>query len=104
VAAITTVPGIGRKTAERLVVELRDKVAGMTAAAPAGGRGSVVMPRNERFKDAVAALSRLGYTAGQAQEAVRRAQEDAGVDAPLEDLVRRALAGLGKSPGQVTAR
>ena len=99
VAAITTVPGIGRKTAERLVVELRDKLAAPIAAT--GGRDAGVLPRHERFKDAVAALTRLGYTAAQAQEAVRRAHEGAGADAPLEELVRRALAGLGKTPGPV---
>lgn len=107
VAAITTVPGIGRKTAERLVVELREKVAGFgpePAAAGKGGREGGVMPRNERTKDAVSALSRLGYTAGQAQEAVRRAHEEVGAEAPLEELVRRALVRLGKAPGPAPAR
>jgi holliday junction DNA helicase RuvA len=101
VGALVAVPGIGRKTAERLVVELRDKLEGLpvaAAVAPApkttGPRG--VLPRSERYDDAVAALVRLGYTAPQAQEVVRQASE--GVDeASAEDLVRRSLAMLGKA-------
>jgi Holliday junction DNA helicase RuvA len=96
VGLLTSVPGIGRKTAERLVVELRDKLEGL----PGGGgaeaaREAGVLPRSERWNDAVAALTRLGYTATQAQEAVRRAA-GAEEDPSLEQLVRRALALLGK--------
>lgn len=96
-AALVAIPGVGRKTAERLVVELRDKLDVLATAAPAGGgpdRG--VLPRSERFDDAVAALVRLGYSATQAQDAVRRVAE-AEEGATLEDLVRRALARLGKA-------
>ena len=92
VGALVAVPGIGRKTAERLIVELRDK---LEAPIP-GAREAGVLPRSERYQDAVAALTRLGYTPGQAQEAVRTAAESAD-DLSLEDLVRRALARLGKA-------
>jgi Holliday junction DNA helicase RuvA len=92
VGALVAVPGIGRKTAERLIVELRDKLETPFAAAASE---SAILPRSERFRDAVAALTRLGYTAPQAQEVVRRAAEQAS-DASLEELVRKALA-LGKS-------
>jgi len=102
VGLLTSVPGIGKKTAERLVVELRDKLEVLPplgGAEPVGGGG--LLPRSERWNDAVAALTRLGYTAAQAQEAVRRA---AGTeeDPSLEQLVRRALALLGKpaTPGK----
>ncbi|MBI1796129.1 MAG: Holliday junction branch migration protein RuvA [Candidatus Eisenbacteria bacterium] len=103
-AGLVAIPGVGRKTAERLVVELRDKLdvlaaAGGAPAAPAAGaRG--VLPRSERFDDAVAALVRLGYSAAQAQDVVRRVAED-GDGASLEDLVRRALARLGKAAATV---
>ena len=104
VAALVAIPGIGRKTAERLVVELRDKLVGFetpaTLAEPAGSREPGILPRSERFEDAVAALTRLGYTAAQAQEAVRRAADAAG-ESSAEALVRRALAALGK-PGLVS--
>jgi Holliday junction DNA helicase RuvA len=95
VAALVAVPGIGRKTAERLVVELRDKIELFGVPGP-GSRDGAVLPRNERFEDAVAALLALGYTASQATEALRKvamAQDDLS----LEDLVRRALTRLGKA-------
>jgi holliday junction DNA helicase RuvA len=102
-AALVSVQGVGRKTAERLVVELRDRLelivtAGARTAAepPAAG----VLPKSERFTDAVAALTRLGYSGSQAQEAVRRVGEDA-PDLSLEDIVRRALARLAKATAGV---
>ena len=96
IAVLVAVPGIGRKTAERLIVELRDRVEFLELADSAGSPRSSAVPHSEQFQDAVAALTRLGYTAAQAQDAVRRAGgEDAG--ATLEALVRRALATLSKS-------
>jgi Holliday junction DNA helicase RuvA len=107
IAMITAVNGVGRKTAERLVVELRDKLAFLPlAAAPApaeaGARGRKprVLERSERYEDAVAALLTLGYSASQANDVVRRVSEDAG-DAAAEDLVKRALAVLAR-PSLVT--
>ncbi len=98
IGAIVAVPGIGRKTAERLVVELRDKLdflpAG-SAAAGARGREGGVLPRSERFDDAVAALVTLGYSATQAQDAVRKAGGEQ-PDLSLEDIVKRALLRLAK--------
>jgi len=103
-AAITTVPGVGRKTAERLVVELRDKL-GFLPAAPAAtsseGRGEArpkkarVLEKSQRYEDAVAALVTLGYSAAQAADAVGRVSEEAG-EAAAEDLVKRALAVLAR--------
>ena len=97
IAGLVAIPGVGRKTAERLVVELRDKLDILSAAAgvapePAPG----VLPRAQRFEDAVAALVHLGYSGAQAQEAVRRVAEG-GETLSLEDLVRRALTRLGKA-------
>jgi len=107
--AMTAVPGVGRKTAERLVVELRDKL-GFLPAAPAaasaesGSAGRAKKPRvlekSERYEDAVAALVTLGYSPSQAADAVRRVSEEAG-DAAAEDLVKRALAVLAR-PTMVT--
>jgi Holliday junction DNA helicase RuvA len=96
VGSLIAIPGIGRKTAERLIVELRDKLE----APITGPREPGVLPRSERFQDAVAALTRLGYTAVQAQDAVRKVDETG--EMSLEELVRRALALLGKAA--VTAR
>jgi Holliday junction DNA helicase RuvA len=101
IAALVAVPGIGRKTAERLVVELRDKLESFAPSAPLGAapcgatRATSVLPRNEKFEDAVAALTRLGYTAPQAQEVLRRVSEGH-EDLALEALVKRALALLAR--------
>lgn len=102
IAALVGIPGVGRKTAERLIVELRDKLEVVTAAAGAGAAGPApepsagVLPRSEKFEDAVAALVQLGYSRPQAQEAIRRVAEGA-ESLTLEDLVRRGLARLGKA-------
>ena len=98
-ASLVAIPGVGRKTAERMVVELRDKLdvlATASAAAPGPTPAAGVLPRSERYQDAVAALVQLGYSGAQAQEAIRRVAEG-GESLTLEDLVRRALARLGKS-------
>ena len=87
VAAITRVPGIGKKTASRLVMELRDKVAGLAATdAVANGRAA-----NSATRDAALALVALGYRERSAAEVVGQAAEALGKEAPVEDLVRDAL-------------
>ena len=92
VGMLVAIPGIGRRTAERLVVELRDRIE---APAAAPSRDAGVLPRAERQRDAVAALTRLGYTAAQAEEALQHVA--GGDDDSLEGLVRRALSRLGRA-------
>ena len=95
IGVLVAIPGIGRKTAERLIIELRDKVEVTGVALLAHDAPSGALPRSERFEDAVAALIRLGYTAAQAQEVVRSVGAGA-EDLSLETLVRRALGRLTK--------
>lgn len=84
-AALTSISGIGRKTAERLVVELRDRFTQEPAPlAVAGGGGSV-------FQDAVTALVTLGYPRPSAVSAVTEALDKADAEPRVEDVVRRAL-------------
>lgn len=81
------VPGIGQKTAERLVLELRDKVQ-----PPAGGVDATTQhPRASTQADAevVAALMGLGYSQAEASQAAERLSEDG--ETPLEERVRTAL-------------
>jgi Holliday junction DNA helicase RuvA len=87
VARLATVPGVGLKTAERLVLELRGKVG--TLAAPPAAPASVE-ERSLAADDAVAALVNLGYRAKEAEKAVGRAAREG--DGSLESLIRRALA------------
>jgi Holliday junction DNA helicase RuvA len=86
VTRLTKIQGIGRKTAERLIVELKDALVGFEAAPGTPG------PAAER--DAAEALMALGYARQAALEAVRRAAEGTGKGAGVEDLVKRALAAL----------
>lgn len=89
-------PGIGKKTAERLVIELRDKVgaspAKVATAAPATGAapGQAALAPTAR-QDAIDALVTLGFKAADADKAVRKAAEKLGADAPAEKLIRAAL-------------
>lgn len=85
VARLVAIPGIGRKTAERLVVELRGKLSPDAAEAAVGDAGG---PEG----DAVSALLGLGYKRAEAEKAVRGAGS---VDDPtLEGLIRRSLLAL----------
>lgn len=92
VDVLRAIPGIGKKTAERLVVELRDRLpqTGLEPAAAAAARALGCPP--EIYRDAVAAMVSLGYSNAAAVEAARRVL--AATDAPLalDELVKRALA------------
>ncbi|HVU80541.1 MAG TPA: Holliday junction branch migration protein RuvA [Rhodanobacteraceae bacterium] len=89
VAALTRIPGIGKKTAERIVVELRDRV-GNVPAAPAGAAPVARDPRSE----AEAALQQLGY---KQVEAARLAAASAAEGDDAETIIRKALrAALGR--------
>jgi holliday junction DNA helicase RuvA len=90
IAALTSIPGIGRKTAERLVVELRDKI-GKTEAA----LGTAVVPGDknaETRNEALLALLSLGYNRIAAEKAIRLALSDGdGSGLGVEDLIKKAL-------------
>ncbi|HVU18991.1 MAG TPA: Holliday junction branch migration protein RuvA [Candidatus Didemnitutus sp.] len=93
VALLAQCPGIGRKTAERLVVELRDKLgAGLaTSATPVAVSGATETPSENRLRDAVLALVALGYKTADADKAVRQASTALGPGAATEALIKRAL-------------
>ena len=87
VARLVAVPGVGKKTAERLVVELKSKVEDLAADR------SVVAGASPIDEDAVTALVGLGYKQGEARKAVQAAADPE--DESLEGLIRRALSALG---------
>ena len=91
VARLTKVHGIGKKTAERLVVELREKVKLVQLQAEAEGTAA---PAFDARGDLVSALVNLGYKSAQAEKAADVASQRAGTDAPFELLFREALKGL----------
>ena len=87
-------PGIGKKTAERLVIELKDKVgvSSSTAAAGDGPIGSTLVARPDSFQDAVSSLIVLGYKPADAEKFIRKAVSQLPQDASVEALVKEALA------------
>lgn len=87
---LASLRGIGKKTAERLVVELKDKIGGENLPAPAARPAS---PADQKLADAVLALVSLGYKQADAQSAVATAREQAGAEVTVETLVRHALRG-----------
>ena len=97
VKALSSVQGVGRKTAERIVVELKDKLGGFgpagSSAAPAAAGGTVPANRVEdtRGTDAVAALMALGVKPAEAHDSVRAALAMLGPEATVEQLIRGCL-------------
>jgi Holliday junction DNA helicase RuvA len=85
-AVLVAIPGIGKKLAERIIFELKEKVS---AAGVAAGSSAAVTTASEG--EVVAALQALGYSLGEAREASRLAVNDAAVGTGLEDRVKAAL-------------
>jgi holliday junction DNA helicase RuvA len=91
VKALSQISGVGKKTAERIVVELKDKLGKSAALEPAGAARAGASSEHATFSDAVAALMALGYKQPEAHDAVRGAQALLGASATTEQLVRAAL-------------
>ncbi|MEN9635732.1 MAG: hypothetical protein RL077_4136 [Verrucomicrobiota bacterium] len=92
IATLARCPGIGKKTAERLIVELKSKVSvgGSPMAASVGSSGGAASSVNAHT-DAVSALIALGYKAADADQAVRRAALASKEDLSTEFLIKKAL-------------
>jgi len=94
---LTSIPGVGRKTAERLVIELRDKIGelsadGSTAQASSSASG---LPSDAVFDDALSALVNLGYHRNAAEKALKQAAGE-GTEMTVQKLLRRSLQLLAK--------
>ena len=87
VRLLSSINGVGKKTAERMVLELKDKVGVATAL------GQAAPPRDKTIADAAAALEALGTKPAEAQKAAQAAQAMLGPKAAVEELVRAALKG-----------
>jgi Holliday junction DNA helicase RuvA len=94
VALLAKCPGIGKKTAERLVIELRDKigVAAPATVTPGAAAPAAASPAENKIRDAVLALVALGYKAAEADKSVRQALVALGPGASTEALIKKALA------------
>jgi Holliday junction DNA helicase RuvA len=98
-ARITSIPGVGRKTAERLVIELRDKMAALSGPAPeeqVGAGGAAAAQSEDALReDTLAALLQLGFPRPAAEKTITNAMQEGG-DLSVETLLRRSLRQLSK--------
>lgn len=85
-ARLTRTPGVGKKTAERLVLELKDKLPALALA----GQVTVATSPSPAKEDLLSALANLGYSRGEAEKGVDRALRD-DEHGRFEDLLRRSL-------------
>ncbi len=95
---LTAIPGVGRKTAERLVIELRDKLSDLSSGAAAGmaaSSGKAGTGADDAFEDALSALVNLGYKKDAAEKALQQAAKD-GTEISVQKLLRAALQRLAK--------
>jgi Holliday junction DNA helicase RuvA len=99
---LVAIPGVGRKTAERLVVDLREKMAALSSpaleeefAAQAGSAAPATTEDGMR-NDAMSALANLGYQKSAAEKAVKTAMDEGG-ELSVELILRRSLRSLAKT-------
>jgi Holliday junction DNA helicase RuvA len=90
VKALSSISGVGKKTAERIVVELKDKI-GQAGAIEAASAGRALSDSDQKINDAVLALMALGFKQPEAHDSVRAAHAVLGPQASVEALVRACL-------------
>jgi holliday junction DNA helicase RuvA len=97
-ARLNSIPGVGKKTAERLVIELRDKIAKLAGVASEEMKSQGIAPQasgDEVYDDAVSALINLGYQRNAAEKALKQAMQE-GTELSVQKLLRRSLQLLAK--------
>lgn len=98
-ARLTSIPGVGRKTAERLVIELRDKMAALSSPALeqelASGASGAAQSEDALREDTLAALTQLGFPKPAAEKVITSAIQEGG-ELSVETLLRRSLRQLSK--------
>ena len=96
-ARLNSIPGVGKKTAERLVIELRDKIAKLSAVASEEmkAEGIPQTSGDDVYDDAISALVNLGYQRNAAEKALKQAMQE-GTEMSVQKLLRRSLQLLAK--------
>jgi len=99
-AAVEQSPGVGKKLAQRIVAELRDKAPALSVAGlnvpTATGKGAVTPAGGNAAAEAISALTNLGYQPGQASHAIAAAMKELGDAAETPALIRRGLKELAR--------
>ena len=88
IGKLSTIPGIGRKTAERLILEMRDKMDGISLDSDIK-KDSI--PQNGLFDDALSALVNLGYKKNQAEQTLKKVYPEGEVGESIEDIIKKSL-------------
>ena len=88
IAKLSTIPGIGRKTAERLILEMRDKLDGLSFELAVKKEP---LPQNGLFDDALSALVNLGYKKSQAEQTLKKVYGEEGEESSIENLIKESL-------------
>ncbi len=92
-ARLATIPGVGKKTAERLVLEMADKLGDVEGLSPAGGSSGGSSHPPKARDEAIEALVSLGYKRAEAEKGVDNVSDPS---LPLEALLKKALASLAR--------
>ncbi|MEK6683995.1 MAG: Holliday junction branch migration protein RuvA [Nitrospirota bacterium] len=100
VAKLSSIPGIGKKTAARLALELKEKI--LSVSVDSGAAGPILGKDAQRIEDAVSALVNLGYKSPLAKDAVKavlksRNGESGGEGLPIEELIKETLKVLSRT-------
>jgi holliday junction DNA helicase RuvA len=97
-AAVEQSPGVGKKLAQRIVAELKDKAPALSVAGldvpPSGRKGGPATAQSSAAAEAISALTNLGYQPAQASAAIAAAMAELGDGADTPQLIRRGLKAL----------
>jgi Holliday junction DNA helicase RuvA len=90
--ALTRIPGLGKKTAQRIILDLKDKAASQLSKLSVDTSAPLRMNRAV-LEEAIQAMTALGYSRSEALRAIEKAGQRLGEEASIEDLLRAALQG-----------
>jgi Holliday junction DNA helicase RuvA len=96
-ARLNSIPGVGKKTAERLVIELRDKIGKLSAVSSEEMKSEGIQQTSgdDVYEDAISALINLGYQRNAAEKALKQAMQE-GTEMSVQKLLRKSLQFLAK--------